>query len=74
MQLSIPRGQRPQYIVHVQVANMQGNPYVIGKLRIYTYLSNKYHLTTKANSTEQEMNAKQELEALEYLSKNTQQI
>ena len=32
------------------------------------------HLTTKANSSEQEMHAKQELEALKYLSKNTQQI
>ena len=34
----------------------------------------EYHLTTKANSSEQEMHAKQELEALKYLGKNTQQI
>ena len=34
----------------------------------------KNHLTTKANNSEQEMHAKQELEALKDLSKNTQQI
>ena len=33
-----------------------------------------YYLATKANNSEQEMHEKQELKALQYLGKNTQQI